>query len=183
MARCTRLRQSFDREKDGRIFTCAHCAFSVCVACDRPEHANESCSEYRRRLNAVHGDAEAQTRKAYKVCPDCDATIEPAKASCYTQCNCGYQFCSACMTPWVGEGSAYLHGKEAHWPGCKYRTRDVESKHSLVNRWQQTEEVQDRLAAKAESNHTRNETRKRARMEEASGLETSMPAKKKRMPD
>jgi hypothetical protein len=69
------------------------------------------------------------------------------------------------MVNWVGEGGAYLLGKEAHTGKCKYRTRDAESKHSLGNRWQQTKAVQERLSVKAEKKAVRKENRKRARAE------------------
>jgi hypothetical protein len=154
MARCKgslQGTQAYDREKDGRVFTCHHCSFRVCTDCDRPEHTNESCEEYRERQQKSHGHAEALTLQNFKTCPDCTATIQPEKSNCHTQCeSCGYQFCSRCMVPWVGEGSAYLLGKEAHTGECKYRTRDAESKHSLGNRWEQTKAVQERLSAKAE---------------------------------
>jgi hypothetical protein len=67
------------------------------------------------------------------------------------------------LVNWVGEGSAYLSGKEAHLPGCKYRLRDAESKHGLGNRWQQTGEVLERLEVKAAGKLKR----KRSKMEEA----------------
>ncbi|KAM0716942.1 hypothetical protein Q7P37_006794 [Cladosporium fusiforme] len=180
MARCTRLRQAFDREKDGRVFTCVHCGFEACYDCDHPEHKNESCDEYLHRHRTIHGDAEDLTRKAYMTCPDCTAAIETEKASCHTLCDCGYRFCSACMIPWVGQGSAYLHGKEAHRPGCKYRTRDAESKHSLSGRWQQTEDVQQRLSIKKESNRIKNEARKRTRAETSSGFASEPTGKAKK---
>ena len=165
MYRCdgSKTVQPYDREQDGRIFSCAVCTFQVCTDCDRPEHTSETCLEYKSRLAAVHSEAETQTHKAFKSCPDCDTLVVLDKASCYTQCHCGYQFCSSCLVNWVGEGSAYLAGKEAHWEGCKYRLRDAESKHSLGNRWQQTGEVQERLEVKAAGRLKR----KRSKMEEA----------------
>lgn len=179
MARCSRLRQAYDREKDGRVFTCADCNFQVCTDCDRPEHVGESCTEYLARIVAVHGEAETKTREAFAACPDCTATILPDEANCHTQCECGYQFCSKCMVNWVGEGSAYLWGKEAHKAGCKYRVRDAESKHSLRNRWLQTNEVQDRIDANKEKNHIRNEAKKKAKLERGSDEDSeSRPAKK-----
>lgn len=165
MKRCdgSKTVQPYDREQDGRIFTCTSCKFQVCTYCERPEHTGESCFEYRQRLFTTHSDAERKTHEAYKSCPECDTLVELDKASCYTQCDCGYQFCSSCMVNWVGEGSAYLAGKEAHLPGCKYRLRDAESKHGLGNRWQQTGDVQDRLDIKAAGKLKR----KRSKMEEA----------------
>lgn len=169
MNRCTKslkTNQDYNRERDGRVFTCQHCSFQSCFDCDRPEHVDESCDEYRARQEAIHGKAEALTFKVCKTCPDCNATIEPLKSNCHTQCeSCGHQFCSGCMVNWVGEGGAYLLGKEAHTGECKYRTRDAESKHSLGNRWQQTKAVQERLGAKAERKAEREENRKRARAE------------------
>lgn len=168
MNRCdgSKTVQPYDREIEGRIFTCVFCKFQVCTDCDRPEHTNETCIGYKSRLAASHEEAESKTHKAYKSCPECNTLVELEKASCYTQCDCGYQFCSSCMVNWVGEGSAYLAGKEAHLPGCKYRLRDAESKHSLGNRWQQTGEVQERLDDKAVANADARK-RKRSRMEEA----------------
>lgn len=121
MACCSRLRQDYNRTRDGRVFTCADCSFQVCTDCDRPEHVGEVCAEYLARLAAVHGEAETKTREAFGVCPECNATGELDKTNCHTQCDgCGYRFCSKCMVNWVGEGSAYLWGKEAHKPKCKY---------------------------------------------------------------
>jgi hypothetical protein len=189
MSRCKKSlqgTQSYNRELDGRVFTCTHCRFQACIDCDRPEHAHESCAEYRKRQEATHGRAEALTHKAFKSCPGCDATIQPRKPNCHTQCeSCGYQFCSKCMIPWVGEGSALLVGKEAHSVGCKYRTRDAESKHSLPNRWVQTDEVQQRLDQKEDRKRARDEQKKRSRTEEdlekaVDGMATRKPKKKKR---
>jgi hypothetical protein len=155
--------QPYDREQDGRIFTCTSCRLEVCADRNRPEHTGETCFEYRQRLAAIHSDAERKTHEAYKSCPECNTLVELDKASCYTQCDCGYQFCSSCMVNWVGEGSAYLSSKEAHLSGCKYRLRDAESKHGLGNRWQQTGEVQGRLEVKAAGKLKR----KGSKMEEA----------------
>jgi hypothetical protein len=169
MYRCdgSKTVQSYDREVDGRIFTCAVCTFKVCTDCNRPEHTDESCLKYKSRLAAIHSEAEIQTRAAFTSCPDCDTLVVLEKASCYTQCHCGYQFCSSCLVNWVGEGSAYLAGKEAHLPGCKYRLRDAESKHSLGNRWQQTGEVQGRLEVKAAGRLKRKRSKMVAASEEA----------------
>lgn len=183
MNRCKdslKTNQDYDRDRDGRVFTCQHCHFQVCFDCDRPEHVDESCSEYRERQEATHGAAEARTFKVYKTCPDCKATIKPLKSNCHTQCeSCGYRFCSGCMVHWVGEGSAYLLGKEAHLGKCKYRTRDAESTHSLGNRWKQTNAVQQRLSAKAEEKRVRRETRKRVKAEAAIGKGTNGSGVKK----
>lgn len=122
MNHCDRFKtvQAYEREKDGRIFTCADCKFQVCTDCDGPEHTGETCAKYKQRLPNVHSEAEMQTHKAYKSC----TLVETEKASYHTQCDCGYHFCSSCMVNWVGEGSAYFAGKEAHLPGCRYRSRD-----------------------------------------------------------
>jgi hypothetical protein len=169
MNRCdgTKTVQLYDRETNGRVFTCADCKFEVCTDCDRPEHTGESCFEYRQRLAAIHSEAENKTHSAFKSCPECDTLVELEKASCYTQCNCGYQFCSSCLVNWVGEGSAYLAGKDAHLEGCKYRLRDAESKHGLGNRWQQAGEVQHRLEVKT----ARKLKRKSDKIEEVAAAE------------
>lgn len=168
--------QSYDDQPDGRLFTCHHCSFRVCTACDRPEHTSETCSEYRERQEGIHGQAEAlslNALKAFKTCPDCNARIDPLKSACHTQCtSCGFQFCSGCMVQWVGEGSAYLLGKEAHTGKCKYRTRDAESTHSLGNRWKQTDAVQERNDAKDEEKRVRRENKKRSRAEAVFGEST-----------
>jgi hypothetical protein len=56
MNRCQRSKapQAYDREKNGRIFTRASCEFQVCTECDRPEHSNGTCFEYKSRLAADH---------------------------------------------------------------------------------------------------------------------------------
>lgn len=87
------------------------------------------------------------------------------------------------MVNWVGEGSAYLAGKDAHLPGCKYRLRDAESKQSLGNRWQQTGEVQERLEVKALGRLKRKRSKMEAAVEEtarktASGSNESIDTKK-----
>jgi hypothetical protein len=159
--------QPYDREADGRIFTCADCKFQVCTDCDRPEHTSETCLEYESRLAAIHSEDEIKTHEAFKSCPDCKTLVEPEKASCYTQCACGFQFCSSCLVNWVGAGSAYLAGKEAHSPRCKYRLRDAENKHLLGNRWQQTGEVQETLEVKAAGRLKRKMIKMDAASEEA----------------
>jgi hypothetical protein len=65
MYRCdgSKTVQLYDREQDGRIFTCAVCTFRVCTDCNRPEHTRESCHEYKSRLAAIHSEAEIQTHK------------------------------------------------------------------------------------------------------------------------
>jgi hypothetical protein len=169
MHRCDGFKtvQPYDREADGRIFTCADCKFQVCTDCDRPEHTDESCLEYKSCLAALHSEAGKKTYKAFMSCPDCDTLVEPEKSNCYTQCACGYQFCSKCLVNWVGVGSAYLAGKEAHSEDCKYRLRDADSKHSLGNRWQQTGEVQGRLEVKAAGMLKRKMSKMDASSEEA----------------
>jgi hypothetical protein len=73
MNRCdgTKTVQLYDRETNGRVFTCADCKFEVCTDCDRPEYTGESCFEYRQRLAAIHSEAENKTHSAFKSCPEC----------------------------------------------------------------------------------------------------------------
>lgn len=143
MDRCTKKKQPFDREKDGRVFTCSDCGYQTCADCDKPEHKDETCSDYKDRLSARHaGDEQASQRalEAYKTCPDCRVPFTKDKCG-FTQCSlCAYRFCSGCMIPWVGNRSAYSDGKKAHLEGCVYRTRDKESKHGLKRRFQEFEE-------------------------------------------
>lgn len=63
-------------------------------------------------------------------------------------------------------------------------TRGILRAHSLRNRWQQANEVQDRINANKEKNRLRNEAKKEAKLERGSDENTeSRPAKKaKRAP-
>lgn len=135
MNRCTSFHQPHNRETDGRVFTCATCAFAVCTDCDRPEHLGETCDEYTTRHGTVHGDAEAKTYAAFRACPSCKALFTKDKCG-FTQCNCGFRFCSGCMVPWVGVGSVYDKGRLAHGEACRYRTREKESKHGLKHKFE-----------------------------------------------
>jgi hypothetical protein len=164
MNRCTKVLQFFNSSQDGRVFTCKNCASQTCVDCDRPEHKNESCSTYRERQSAIHGAAERKTHKAFKCCPSCDMLFDKEKCQ-FTQCKCGYRFCSGCMIPWVGEGSAYLAGKAAHGEGCPYLTRDRPSEHSLKRRFQEPADVQARIDQRDLDNKNKREA-KRVRVEE-----------------
>jgi hypothetical protein len=159
MNRGTRDLQPFDRSKDGRMFTCKDCATQTCVDCDKPEHTRVACSTYQERLSAVHGAAEQAIHKAFKSCPSCDALFE-TEGCRFTKCKCGYRFCSGCMIPWVGEGSAYLGGKAAHGEGCLYLTRDRPSKHSLKRRYEEPKDVQARIEQKDLDNRNKREAKK-----------------------
>jgi hypothetical protein len=163
MNRCTKTLQPFNRSQDGRVFTCRNCATQTCVDCDKPEHKNETCSTYRERLSAIHGAAEQATHTAFKSCPSCDGLFETEGCG-FTKCECGYRFCSGCMIPWVGEGSAYLGGKAARGEGCVYLTRDRPSKHSLKRRFEEPVDVQARIDQKDLDNTTKREAKK-ARVE------------------
>lgn len=160
MDRCTHSLQPFDRETDGRVFTCSDCGYQTCVDCDRPEHKNESCLDYRARMDTVHARAEQMTHGTFDSCPDCDMLFD--KEGCgFVVCeHCKHRFCSRCMALWVGERSAYLWGKEAHEERCLYRTRDSPSKHSLGNRFQETDEVQARIDERKLVNEMKLEARK-----------------------
>lgn len=158
MNRCTKISQDFEREKGGRVFTCANCAFQVCVDCDHPEHAGETCREYQTRMASVHGAAEQKTRDAYQSCPICDVTVDARRCGS-VQCNCGYRFCSRCMILWVGVVSAYLWKKQAHRQRCKYHWRDDPSAHTLKHRFLD-EEGHARKVARRKANREAKETEK-----------------------
>ena len=113
-------------------------------------------------FNPKHVKDEAATRAKYHMCPECDSVIEIEKGCGYTMCNCGYRFCSRpeCLIPWVGEDSAYLGGKAAHWEGCKYRTRDGDSVHTLQRRFQQDDETVARELERKAENAEKNAKRK-----------------------
>ena len=144
--------QPHGREIDGRVFVCRFCAFASSLDCERPEHDGETCAAYQARvaLATHHAEAEAASAAAFARCPQCACFWEwhpkGNKGCNYTVCeNCKFRFCAGCLIPWVGDGSAYLGGKEAHGEGCKYRDRDAESKHTLKNRFEPPPEVKARL--------------------------------------
>lgn len=118
--------QDHDREKDGRVFRCKDCSFQTCIDCDRPEHTDETCDQYQTRIysNTSHSKAEAKTSEACRQCPDCTACFIVTTGCGHVRCDCGYRFCSDCLIPWVGEGSAYLGGRWAHKESCHYRGRE-----------------------------------------------------------
>jgi hypothetical protein len=168
MNRCTKLLQPFDREKDGRVFTCKDCNFQTCTNCDKPEHSNETCREYLDRLRTVHAAAEDATHASFRNCPSCDALFDTEGCG-FTQCRggpgdnmtgCGYRFCSRCMIPWVGEDSAYTGGKEAHGEDCLYRNRDRPSDHALKRRFKEPDDVQARIDQKDLENEIKREAKK-----------------------
>lgn len=159
MDRCTKALQPFDRDKDGRVFTCKDCGFRACVDCDKPEHLNETCREYRDRLYTAHATAENATHTAFRNCPSCTMLFDTERCG-FTACKCGYRFCSGCMIPWVGENSAYTGGKEAHGDDCVYRIRDRPSEHALKRRFKETDEVQARIDQKDLENEIRREAKK-----------------------
>jgi hypothetical protein len=64
------------------------------------------------------------------------------------------------MIPWVGMGSAYTGGKEAHGQHCLYRTRDRPSKHSVKRRFEEPADVQARIDQKDFENEIRREAKK-----------------------
>ena len=160
--------QPFDREKDGRVFTCKDCNFQSCVNCDKSEHSNETCREYRDRLYSIHAKAENATHSAFSNCPSWDALSETEGCG-FTQCRggphdnrtgCGYRFCSGCRISWVGEGSAYTVGKEAHGEDCLCRSRDRPSEHALKRRFKELDDVQARIDQKDLKNKIRREAKK-----------------------
>jgi hypothetical protein len=67
------------------------------------------------------------------------------------------------LTPRVGEDSAYLGGKAAHWEGCKYRTRDGDSVHTLQRRFQHDDETVARVQKRKAENAEKNAKRKLAK--------------------
>ena len=73
------------------------------------------------------------------------------------------------MIPWVGENSAYLGGKQAHGVGCRYRTRDDESAHSLKRRYAPDDETKARLEGKQVAKRLKLEAKKMRRAVEMGG--------------
>ncbi|KAF2162574.1 hypothetical protein M409DRAFT_27196 [Zasmidium cellare ATCC 36951] len=149
------IAQPFDREKDGRVFTCNKCNFQTCVDCDRPEHPEKTCEEVQAAVRA--DPAEAATSAKFLMCPQCRVTCKVAKGCGYTQCvgdgmigGCGHRFCGHCLVSWVGEGSAYALGQIAHAVGCKYYNRLLDSDHNLSHRFPRSDEAQKEVDAKKE---------------------------------
>ena len=64
------------------------------------------------------------------------------------------------MIPWVGMGSAYTGGKEAHGEDCLYRTRDRPSKHSIKRRFEEPADVQARIDQRDLDNKNKREAKK-----------------------
>jgi hypothetical protein len=159
MNRCTKFLQPFDRKKDGRVFTCKDCGFQACFDCDKPEHKGETCREFKDRLRTSHGAAEDLTYEAFRNCPSCDMMFDTERCG-YTKCECGWRFCSGCMIPWVGIGSAYTGGKEAHGEECVYRNRDRPSTHCVKRRFKEPDDVQARIDQKDRENEIRREAKK-----------------------
>lgn len=105
MNRCTLGEQSdhplqaFDRDTDGRVFTCAYCSMAVCADCDRPEHYGETCDQYRERViqAPAHLKAEAANIIEFGTCPGCKVTykLPQGKKGCgFVDCTaCGFRFC------------------------------------------------------------------------------------------
>ncbi|KAK5701557.1 hypothetical protein LTR97_004372 [Elasticomyces elasticus] len=144
--------QSHDRETDGRIFSCKYCSFATCVDCDRPEHCGESCIEYRRHTDMLQDlplIRHKYKKDTIKPCPGCKVYWMLGDSACgYVTCDaCLHRFCSRCLVPWVGDGSAYLLGPKAHGidpadgKPCAYGQRDKISKYALKKRFATDEEV------------------------------------------
>ncbi|KAK5735470.1 hypothetical protein LTR17_008168 [Elasticomyces elasticus] len=144
--------QSHDRETDGRIFSCKYCSFATCVDCDRPEHGGESCIEYRRHTDVLQDlpmVVHKYKKDTIKPCPGCKVYWMLGDSACgYVTCDaCQHRFCSRCLVPWVGDGSAYLLGPKAHGidpadgKPCAYGQRDKISKYALRKRFATAKEV------------------------------------------
>jgi hypothetical protein len=63
----------------------------------------------------------------------------------------------------VGDDSAYLGGKKAHFEGCLYRYRDTDSKHTLQNRFKADAATEQRVEERKAVNKAKNEVRKAAK--------------------
>ena len=103
------------------------------------------------------------TSEAYGRSPSC-ANIYDMEGGCgYTQCTARYhRFCERCFIPWVGENRAYLWGKEGHFEGCLYRTRDTESTHSLKRRFELDDETEKRIEEKKQAKKQKREAKEGA---------------------
>lgn len=165
--------QPHSRKDDGRVFACKFCDFETCIDCDRPEHVDETCDEYRLRAvdRPQHNKAEVANGKKFERCPSCAAFWQWAKGAkgCgYTKCEaCKFRFCGNCMIPWVGEGSAYLLGKSGHKVGCRYRTKDTESTKALMKRHESDFQASARIDGSNELEQGKKESKMEAKMVEA----------------
>ncbi|GAB7362718.1 hypothetical protein MBLNU230_g3024t1 [Neophaeotheca triangularis] len=161
--RCNPEFQNHDPAHDGRVFTCQYCSFETCTTCDRPEHIGQTCAQYTATTIAPHAAEEAAnetiltTDGTLKRCPGCTIFFSLESGCGYTQCEaCGFRFCANCLVPWVGEGSVYMLGTEAHQVGCKYLTRSDPTVHGLKHRIVGDEEA---LEAHRERKRVRREAR------------------------
>ncbi|TKA72696.1 hypothetical protein B0A55_06489 [Friedmanniomyces simplex] len=152
--------QDHDREAR-RVFGCKFCNFATCTVCDRPEHSGETCEAYQSRTGMQEDLPTVQQsggrlikRDAIKNCPNCDVYWMLGDGGCgYVKCNaCQFRFCQRCLVPWVGSGSAYLVGREAHGIDdtdgkvCSYRYRATVSGHALQNRFEKMGEEEEKVA-------------------------------------
>ena len=64
------------------------------------------------------------------------------------------------MIAWVGEGSAYLGGKLAHFEGCRYRANAEDSTHTLKRRFEEDEETKGRVERIVMEREVRREAKK-----------------------
>lgn len=147
--------QPYDRERNGRVFTCAYCNFATCTDCDLPEHHGETCSEQKARIASSTGHARdealaAKALQSFARCPCCTTPYFVSSGDCnFLSCMaCKYRFCGGCDAAWTGDGSHYFLGKEAHKAGCHNRERLVPTKYGYLNRWQESVEVEATLSAK-----------------------------------
>jgi hypothetical protein len=150
MGGCPRERQSFEREKDGRVFTCKRCGSRTCVDCDRPEHVGENCDEYQARTmraptHVTAGAPSRQILQAYKRTPCCDTPFQRERCNYIVCVACKFQFCSDCLVPWVGEHGALTNGKDAHKHGCHYKAMEKSSTHTLKHRFEENRDVLDKF--------------------------------------
>ncbi|KAK4494556.1 hypothetical protein PRZ48_013912 [Zasmidium cellare] len=149
--------QPFDREKDGRIFTCKNCSFQTCVDCDRPEHPEKTCEEVQASIREDPAEIATATAEKLLSCPKCHVTGKSDGCG-YTVCvgqgmsgGCGHRFCGHCLIDWVGgEGSAYACGQTAHATDCKYYNQELDSSHNFSHRFPRSKEAQKLFDAKKE---------------------------------
>lgn len=178
--------QPYDREMDGRVFTCKYCNFRTCTDCDLPEHEDESCLEYQAKLASDVSRAKGEAASSAELanlsrCPACATPYVLNKGGCqYTWCGgCKHRFCSGCHAPWVGDGGHYLLGKDAHAARCHNHERLVPTTHGYLNRWQEDELVAAMLKSKKTKPEKRTEEQK-AVMVETRKVKKEMREQKKR---
>ncbi|KAH6625336.1 hypothetical protein C7974DRAFT_434463 [Boeremia exigua] len=131
--------QVHDTGTEGYIFRCAECNHRMCTICEVPFHTDETCTQYKERLETEVAEREeelrvkreheaassAEVNKISKECPGCGANIQKTSGCDHMTCYrspCRFEFCYICLAPYRGTQGIRTIGNTAHTPACKYHT-------------------------------------------------------------